>query len=471
MKKAIGCIGQGFVGGSLTTVFSEHGLTVFAYDKTGKVATGGQDPNFFTPAANNFAHIVQNPCKSISEFVLACEKKKEFSGVYFVCVPTPMRPDGSADLSIVESVLEELNSVDGHRIAVVKSTIPPGTTARWNIEYSTKGRLTVIFCPEFLTEANALDDMRNQTRIILGGPRPHINTVKQIFQSAFPKVTLVKTSSTTAEMVKYTTNCFLAIKVAFANEIAQICEALDDCDMNIDYDKVIEYSKLDKRLGDSHWAVPGPVATEDGRYVRGFGGHCFPKDINALIVVANEIGVKPTVLSAAWQKNLELRPPEDRDWEKMGGRAVSEKSIEKNAVYYWSKITGHFVNPATGQRINIKMGVDTNFLTDREWCETLIEVIIDAGNIHARNLVKNQRDKLFEFPITLLTNSKGVSYLRSSVLFQIDETVKVNASENSVGKIGNMFNIVCDDCIADDVIYVGDYAEVYICDTSDQVKP
>lgn len=277
MKKAIGCIGQGFVGGSLTTVFSEHGLTVYVHDKTGKVAPGGLDPKFVERPTNDFSRIVQNPCKTISEFVHACEEKKEFSGVYFVCVPTPMRPDGSADLSIVESVLKELSSVGGSRIAVVKSTVPPGTTARWNSEYSkssNSGRLTVVFCPEFLTEANALDDMRNQTRIILGGPRPEINTVKQIFQSAFPKVPLVKTSSTTAEMVKYTTNCFLATKVSFANEIAQICEALDSKGMNIDYDKVVEYSKLDKRLGDSHWAVPGPVPTQEGKYVRGYGGHC-----------------------------------------------------------------------------------------------------------------------------------------------------------------------------------------------------
>ena len=155
--------------------------------------------------------------------------------------------------------------------------------------------------------------------------RPHINRVKQLFQKSFPKTPIIKTGSTTAEMVKYLTNCYLAVKVSFANEVSQICEKLDENGYNIDYDKVVEYSKFDKRLGDTHWAVPGPVPTHDGRYVRGFGGHCFPKDINAMISLSKSLGVNPTVLSAAWEKNLEVRPEEDRDWNLQIGRAVSKK--------------------------------------------------------------------------------------------------------------------------------------------------
>lgn len=310
MKKSIAVIGQGFVGGSLTTVFAEHGFDVYAYDKSGKYAKGSL-PSHGDPVAGY--------PDSISELIGDNEGggTPDFSGVYFVCVPTPMYEDGSADLSIVESVLDELASVPGERIAVVKSTVPPGSTERWNEKYKSQG-LRVVFNPEFLTEANALDDMRNQNRIILGGPRPWINTVKQVFQSAFPKVPIVKTSSTTAEMVKYLTNNFLTVKVAFANEMAQVCEALDKSGLNVDYDKVVEYSKYDRRLGDSHWAVPGP----DG--CRGFGGHCFPKDINAMISVADSLGVDTPVLDGAWKKNNEVRP--ERDWEKMIGRAVSKKT-------------------------------------------------------------------------------------------------------------------------------------------------
>jgi UDPglucose 6-dehydrogenase len=320
---SIGVIGQGFVGGSLTTVFSERGETVYVYDKAGKLAAGGM--NGFR--RKNSDEIIYPG--SIAEFVQSCEGTSGFSGVFFVCVPTPMYEDGSPDVSIVENVLELLSiapysSDSPERVAVVKSTVPPGSTERWNEMFNNHG-LHVVFNPEFLTEANAVNDMREQNRIVLGGPRPYVNTVRNVFQRAFPKIPIIKTSSTTAEMVKYVTNCMLAVKVSFANEVAQICEALDADGLNIDYDKVVEYAKVDRRLGETHWSVPGPVPTHDGRYVRGFGGHCFPKDINALMSVARKYDVKPRVMQAAWEKNLEVRGPDDRDWEKQVGRAVSKR--------------------------------------------------------------------------------------------------------------------------------------------------
>jgi len=133
--------------------------------------------------------------------------------------------------------------------------------------------------------------------------------LKPIFAKVFPKAAIIKTDSTYAEMVKYVTNSFLATKVSFANEMYQICEGLD-----VDYDKVIEYSCYDERLGKSHWAVPGP----DGDF--GYGGHCFPKDVKALIHVAKKLDVIPTMLTATDDKNFYVRT--DKDWEKMEGRAV-----------------------------------------------------------------------------------------------------------------------------------------------------
>lgn len=320
---SIGVIGQGFVGGSLTSVFAERGETVFVYDKAGKIAPGGL--NEFM--RKNTQEIIRP--STIAEFVRECEGSSGFSGIFFICVPTPMYEDGSSDTSIVEDVLMLIANapyaVDSpERIAVIKSTVPPGSTEKWNKTYNDQ-HLHVIFNPEFLTEANAVNDMREQNRIVLGGPRPHINTVRNVFMRAFPKVPIIKTSSTTAEMVKYVTNCMLAVKVAFANEMSQVCEELDKDGLNVDYDKVVEYIKFDRRLGESHWSVPGPVPTHDGRYVRGFGGHCFPKDINALMSVARQYGVTPTVMQAAWDKNLEVRGPDDRDWEKQVGRAVSKR--------------------------------------------------------------------------------------------------------------------------------------------------
>lgn len=321
---SIAVIGQGFVGGSLTTVMSERGERVFVYDKAMKRAEGG-----ISSFSRGESETVTP--QSIEEFVSECENVSDFKGIFFVCVPTPMEQDGSCDVSIVESVLSEIARATENseiqrrqRIAVVKSTVPPGSTQRWN-EIFASSSLTVIFNPEFLTEANALDDMRNQNRVILGGPRPQINQVRNVFTRTFPSVPIIKTSSTTAEMVKYVTNCTLAVKVSLANEFEQICVSLDNQGLNIDYDKVIEYAKLDSRIGTTHWAVPGPVPLENGDHAKGFGGHCFPKDINALIKIAESVGVNPAVMKAAWEKNLEVRPPSHRDWERQIGRAVSVK--------------------------------------------------------------------------------------------------------------------------------------------------
>jgi UDPglucose 6-dehydrogenase len=173
-----------------------------------------------------------------------------------------------------------------------------------------------------------MDDMRNQDRIVLGGPRPWINTIKQLFEAAFPNVPIIKTSSTTAEMVKYVTNIHLAVKVSLANEFYQICDVLDKNGLNIDYDKVIEYATLDPRLGTSHWKVPGPMPDDiSGKPALGFAGSCFIKDLNAMISLSKTLKIDPKTMRAAWEKNLEVRP--QRDWEKLVGRAVTKKVNDK----------------------------------------------------------------------------------------------------------------------------------------------
>jgi UDPglucose 6-dehydrogenase len=225
-----------------------------------------------------------------------------------------MKKDGSCDTSIVEAIVKDINdmvvsrNVSG-RIVAIKSTIPPGTTNKLNKECE---NISVLFNPEFLTEANFIEDFRNQNRIIIGGPRPSTTILRQVYSLVFPNVSIIKTGSKTAEMVKYMTNTFLATKVSFANEMKMVCDKLD-----IDYDKVVEYSTYDERLGKSHWAVPGP----DGKM--GFGGSCFPKDINALLDVCRQLGVTATTLFGAWQTNEKVRP--EKDWELLKGRAVVDE--------------------------------------------------------------------------------------------------------------------------------------------------
>ena len=278
MKQSIGIIGQGFVGNAIYQKFKNY-FSVLTYDLDKSKRT----------------------TETLVEVVKA-------SDVVFICVPTPMkRSDGSCDISIVHSVLKEINSIDKDVVVVIKSTIPPTTTEKFNNEFK---NITIVFNPEFLTEANAVQDFENQSKIILGGPRKGTTLLKQIYGLVFPSTPIIKTGSTHAEMVKYFTNTFLATKVSFANEMYEICNKLD-----LDYDKVIEYATYDERLGKSHWSVPGP----DGDL--GFGGHCFPKDLSAILRLAEDLGTTHNVLSATEQTNNKVRT--NKDWETMEGRAIS----------------------------------------------------------------------------------------------------------------------------------------------------
>jgi len=276
----IGIVGQGFVGNAVYQKFKNY------YD----VLTHDKDDTKSTSTLENLTML----CDTI-----------------FLCLPTPMKSDGSCDISILEQVLSSIDlladNYETTKSIVIKSTISPGTTQKWNKKYES---LRLVFNPEFLTERNAVEDYENQNRIILGGPRPATTELKQIFSKVFPKANIIKTDSTHAEMVKYLTNTFLSTKVSFANEMYQLCGKL-----NIDYDKVVEYATHDDRLGKSHWNVPG----HDGDF--GFGGHCFPKDLAAILHITEELKTVNNVLCATQETNNNVR--KDRDWEKMKGRAVS----------------------------------------------------------------------------------------------------------------------------------------------------
>jgi len=274
-KMNIGIIGQGFVGNAVYQKFKLF-FDVYTFDIKNSLSN------------SNFDEI--------------CEKCE----IVFVCVPTPMNVDGTCDTSVVKKILSDLNKIS-KTIVVNKSTVPPGTTEKFNMLFK---NLKILFNPEFLTERNAVDDFNNQNRIILGGPVEATTLLKQIYSKVFPNAYVIKTGSTHAEMIKYFTNAFLSTKVSFANEMHELCKKL-----NLDYDKVVEYSTLDERLGKSHWAVPGP----DGDL--GFGGHCFPKDLSAIIKITEKLKTTNNVLKATLSTNDLVR--NNRDWEKMKGRAVN----------------------------------------------------------------------------------------------------------------------------------------------------
>jgi len=277
----IGIIGNGFVGSAIMHGFLLHADDIMIYDKDPKRST--------------------HPMETlVSE-----------SDVIFICVPTPMFESGECDLSIVESVTETLSQFNCIRskVVVIKSTVVPGTTEKLANKYP---YMNFVFNPEFLTERKARLDFINTSRIVLGSNKAIANAkVEELYKLRFPYTPVIKTDFGTAQLIKYMCNCFFATKVSFMNEMYEVCEKI-----NGDWNKALEGFITDGRIGNSHIDVPG----HDGDF--GFGGKCFPKDLNAMIKKAEELGVSPDVMKGAWEKNKQVR--KDLDWYDIPG-AVSKK--------------------------------------------------------------------------------------------------------------------------------------------------
>jgi UDPglucose 6-dehydrogenase len=254
------------------------------------------------------------------------ESVLDHSDVLFLCLPTPMNDDRSCNTSIIESILTTIREMGyKEKAVVIKSTVPPGTTERLQREYPEH---TFVFNPEFLTERNFINDFLNQDRIILGtvNERNSINemdgvNLKKVYnlyrdfaETQKNPAGIFEVDSKVAEMLKYVTNSFLATKVSFFNEIYDICKA-----MGVDFESVIGMLKLDERIGKSHTSVPG----FDGK--RGWGGSCFPKDLNALVALAEKHEIDALMLEAAWVKNLTVR--DEHDWEDLS--QVTGKYVKK----------------------------------------------------------------------------------------------------------------------------------------------
>ena len=267
MSYTIGIVGRGFVGGAMFDNFKEV-FNVLVWD-------------------------IDESKRTIPTFESFVDK----SDIIFVCVPTPMKDDGSCDTFIVSSVIDDIAQIDRRKYVVIKSTVTPGTTERLASDFG----MTIGFNPEFLTEANAYNDFRFQPLIVLGCDDSGLTTVlSQIYSEFNAKVDnpayVVQRTTKEAEMFKYLANCFLATKVIFANEFKVLCDK-----SNVDYNRISEIAVLDKRLGKTHWKVPGP----DGKF--GFGGSCFPKDTSALLNYAQEMDASLWLLTEATYINDDIR--------------------------------------------------------------------------------------------------------------------------------------------------------------------
>ena len=264
-KPTIGIIGNGFVGEAQAFAFSPI-CNIKIYDV---------DPLKSTHSLNETHN---------SDFV-------------FVCVPTPMYKDGNQNLEFVEEVFKHAHKKP---IYILKSTVLPGTTDKLNKIYT---KLKIVFSPEFLTERTSKLDMLTQSRIIIGGNKAWTKEVRKIYELRFKNKNIIETDSKTSELIKYMNNTFFATKVSVMNEFKIICDKI-----GADWNKALDGFASDGRIGDSHLNVPG----HDGQL--GYGGKCFPKDVNALILFAKNLKIELNTIKGGWDTNLKVR--NDKEWEK-----------------------------------------------------------------------------------------------------------------------------------------------------------
>lgn len=259
----IGIVGAGVVGGAIAKAYS---------DVTSNLVLVDVDPSKSTGTWQNLLDCI----------------------AVFVCVPSPNKSNGECDVSVLNSALFMLK--DYKNVIISKTTATPDAYEKLQKAYP-----NLVHVPEFLTEANPLNDFLKQEYVIIGGQAMAFQReAERILKYAQPIKAAAYTSIGEAALAKYIINSFLATKVVFMNEMFDISTKL-----GYDWRKMAILLNSDGRIGNSHMKVPG----HDGQF--GFGGMCFPKDTEALIKFANKIDVNLNTLKAAVKKNdlLRLRKP------------------------------------------------------------------------------------------------------------------------------------------------------------------
>ena len=235
-------------------------------------------------------------CKIDPKLNTSIDDLKNFKPeVIFICLPTPMLDNGIQDISIVKNTILELNKFITDEIIVVKSTVHPG-----NINEIKLICPRFVYNPEFLREKHAKEDFINSDLIVFGGDQEFADSLANIYSNHTKCINkeYIFTDVTSASLIKYTINSFLATKVIFFNEINSIFKLADSNESWEDFTKILS---KDSRIGNSHMLVPG----HDGRL--GFGGACFPKDINALLKYAESNDLELSLIKNVIKTNNKIR--------------------------------------------------------------------------------------------------------------------------------------------------------------------
>jgi len=291
-------VGTGYVGLVTGACFAEFGVHVTCVDKDVAkldLLKQGEVP-IFEPGLKEL--IGKNVKEGRLTFTVDAGSAIQQALVIFIAVGTPSSPDGSADLSYIREVASTIaQHLDGYKVIVTKSTVPVGTgqviEEIIHRERSTEAPFDVVSNPEFLREGSAIEDFMRPNRVVIGaGSEQAVAIMRDLYRPLYLIETpFVITDVATSEMIKYASNAFLATKVSFINEMANICERV-----GADVRQVAKGMGLDGRIGPK-FLHPGP----------GFGGSCFPKDLMAIDKIAGEQGYSFEIVRAVMRVNKRQR--------------------------------------------------------------------------------------------------------------------------------------------------------------------
>ncbi len=290
----IAVIGTGYVGLVTGACFAEFGVEVTCVDVDSEKIAGlksGVMP-IYEPGLDTI--VEKNVKAGRLHFTTDIKTAVEQALVVFLAVGTPPKPDGSPDMSYYRQAAQDIaEAMNGYKVLVTKSTVPVGT-GRWLREFVNENlkvetNFGVASNPEFLREGAAIDDFMRPDRVVVGSNEPDaIAIMKDLYRPLYLIETpVVITSLEAAELIKYAANAFLATKITFINEIANLCDAIG-CDVH----DVAKGMGMDNRIG-RKFLHPGP----------GYGGSCFPKDTRAFTKVGDKYGVETSVVDAVIEAN------------------------------------------------------------------------------------------------------------------------------------------------------------------------
>jgi UDPglucose 6-dehydrogenase len=290
-------VGTGYVGLVTGAALADLGMDVICVDKDeAKILAldRGVIP-IYEPGLEEL--VARNERKGRLRFTADLKAGIENALVIFIAVGTPPRPDGAPDLTFVRQVAEAIaEHMNGYKVVVTKSTVPTGTGKMiGDIIRAKNGRFdfSIVSNPEFLREGSAVNDFLHPDRIVIGASDARaIEVMKEIYKPLFLRETpFVITDVASAELIKYASNGFLAVKISFINEIAELCEL-----MGANVQDVATGMGLDPRIG-HRFLLPGP----------GFGGSCFPKDTSAAADIARNLGTRFELIEATIRVNARTK--------------------------------------------------------------------------------------------------------------------------------------------------------------------